>query len=117
VAKTGLDKWFGENWVDIGAKKKDGKLQECGRKSASKKSGRSYPKCVPAAKAASMTESQKKSAVARKRSKRQGVGGKPTMVLKLSPRKADQSTRNRAILVYLGDGKWRQNQAKKPALL
>jgi hypothetical protein len=37
VAKTGLDKWFGENWVDIGAKKKDGKLQECGRKSASKK--------------------------------------------------------------------------------
>jgi hypothetical protein len=25
VAKTGLDKWFGENWVDIGAKKKDGK--------------------------------------------------------------------------------------------
>ena len=80
MAKTGLDKWFGENWVDIGAKKKDGKLQECGRKSASKKSGRSYPKCVPAAKAASMTESQKKSAVARKRSKRQGVGGKPTMV-------------------------------------
>jgi hypothetical protein len=55
VAKTGLDKWFGENWVDIGAKKKDGKLQECGRKSASKKSGRAYPKCVPAAKAASMT--------------------------------------------------------------
>jgi hypothetical protein len=80
VAKTGLDKWFGENWVDIGAKKKDGKLQECGRKSASKKSGRSYPKCVPAAKAASMTAGEKSSAVSRKRSKRQGVGGKPTMV-------------------------------------
>jgi hypothetical protein len=80
VAKTGLDKWFGENWVDIGAKKKDGKYQPCGRKSASKKSGRSYPKCVPAAKAASMTAEEKSSAVSRKRSKRQGIGGKPTMV-------------------------------------
>ena len=37
-------------------------------------------KCVPAAKAASMTESQRRSAVARKRSKAQGVGGKPTNV-------------------------------------
>jgi hypothetical protein len=80
VAKTGLDKWFGENWVDIGAKKKDGKYQPCGRKNASKKSGRSYPKCVPAAKAASMTAEEKSSAVSRKRSKRQGIGGKPTMV-------------------------------------
>jgi len=80
VAKTGLKKWFSEDWVDIGAPKKDGKYQSCGRKNASKKNGRAYPKCVPAAKAAGMTESQKKSAVARKRSKRQGVGGKPTMV-------------------------------------
>ena len=39
-----------------------------------------YPKCVPAAKAARMTESQRRSAVARKRSKAQGVGGKPTNV-------------------------------------
>lgn len=81
MAKTGLNKWFGEKWVDIGAKKKDGKLQQCGRESASKsKSGRSYPKCVPAAKAASMTAGQKRSAVTRKRSKKQGVDGKPTMV-------------------------------------
>jgi hypothetical protein len=122
VAKTGLDKWFGENWVDIGAKKKDGKLQECGRKSASKKSGRSYPKCVPAAKAASMTAGEKSSAVSRKRSKRQGVGGKPTMVKTFAARKAEQSTRNRAIQVYLGGGneedeskrlqRWRRS--KKP---
>ena len=41
---------------------------------------RKYPKCVPAAKAARMTDSQKQSAVARKRSKAQGVGGKPTNV-------------------------------------
>jgi len=31
----GLTKWFNEKWVDIGAKKKGGKYQECGRKSAS----------------------------------------------------------------------------------
>ena len=80
VAKTGLTKWFDEKWVDIGAPKKNGKHQPCGRKSASKKSGRSYPKCVPAAKAAKMTKSQKTSAVSRKRSKKQAVSGKPTMV-------------------------------------
>ena len=75
----GLTKWFDENWVDIGAPKKKGKYQKCGRKSA-KGSKRKYPKCVPASKAASMTASQKKSAVTRKRAKKQGVGGKPTNV-------------------------------------
>ena len=38
------------------------------------------PKCVPRSKAKSMTKAQKKSAVTRKRSKSQGVGGKPTNV-------------------------------------
>jgi hypothetical protein len=42
---------------------------------------------VPAAKAASMTESQRRSAVARKRSKAQGVGGKPTNVPTFAKRK------------------------------
>lgn len=80
VAKPGgLTKWFSENWVDIGSKKKNGKFQKCGRSSA-KGSKRGYPKCVPASKAASMTPSQIKSAVARKRKVRQGVGGKPTNV-------------------------------------
>ena len=81
VAKDtdGLTKWFKENWVDIGAPKKKGKYQSCGRKSA-KGSKRKYPKCVPASKAAKMTASQKRSAVKRKRSKAQGVGGKPTNV-------------------------------------
>ena len=74
-----LDKWFKENWVDIGSPKKNGKYQPCGRKSGSK-SKRKYPKCVPAAKAARMTKGQKASAVRRKRSKAQGVGGKPTNV-------------------------------------
>ena len=75
----GLKEWFKQDWVDIGAKKKGGGFKKCGRKSASG-SKRKYPKCVPAAKAASMTESQRRSAVARKRSKAQGVGGKPTNV-------------------------------------
>ncbi len=77
--RGGLRKWFSENWVDIGSKKKSGGHKKCGRKSA-KGSKRKYPKCVPASKAASMTASQKRSAVRRKRAKKQGVGGKPTNV-------------------------------------
>ena len=83
----GLAKWFKQDWVDIGSKKKGGGHQKCGRKSA-KGSKRKYPKCVPAAKAASMTESQKRSAVSRKRSKAQGVGGKQTNVKKFAKRKS-----------------------------
>ena len=75
----GLRKWFREDWVDIGSKKKKGKYQKCGRKSA-KGSKRKYPKCVPAAKARTMSESQKRSAVKRKRARAQGVRGKPTNV-------------------------------------
>tara|TARA_R100000234_G_C4957077_1_gene160065 strand:- start:434 stop:850 length:417 start_codon:yes stop_codon:yes gene_type:complete len=75
----GLRKWVDEKWVDIGAPKKDGKYQPCGRKSA-KGSKRKYPKCVPLAKAKRMTAGQKKSAVQRKRAVKQGVGGKPTNV-------------------------------------
>ncbi len=79
----GLTAWFGKgskgDWVDIGAPKKKGKFQSCGRKSA-KGSKRKYPKCVPRSKARSMTAAQIKSAVKRKRAKPQGVGGKPTNV-------------------------------------
>ena len=73
----GLREWVKEKWVDIGAPKKKGKYQPCGRKKGSK---RKYPKCVPLAKATRMSTSQKESAVKRKRSKAQGVGGKPTNV-------------------------------------
>ena len=41
-----LKKWVDQKWVDIGAPKKNGKYQPCGRKSASG-SKRKYPKCVP----------------------------------------------------------------------
>jgi|TARA_R100001443_G_scaffold91442_1_gene98028 hypothetical protein len=74
----GLNKWFQQKWVDIGAKKKGGKYQECGRKSATG-SKRKYPKCVPLAKATAMTKSQKASAVSRKRAAG-NAGPKPTNV-------------------------------------
>ena len=81
-----LKKWVDQKWVDIGAPKKDGKYQPCGRKSASG-SKRKYPKCVPLAKATRMTESQRASAVKRKRAVAQGVGGKPTNVATFAKRK------------------------------
>jgi len=75
-----LTKWFKEDWVDIGSKKKGGGFAKCGRSKQKADAKRKYPKCVPAAKAASMSKSQIKSAVSRKRAKKQGVGGKPTNV-------------------------------------
>jgi len=78
MAKKGLRSWVAEKWVDIGAPKKDGKYQPCGRKS-SKSSKRKYPKCVPIAKARSMSKSQKTSAVRRKRAAG-NTGPKPKMV-------------------------------------
>ena len=80
MAKNGLDKWFAQKWVDIGSKRKDGSFAKCGRSKQTKDAKRKYPKCVPLAKATRMTDSQRASAVKRKRSKAQGVGGKPTNV-------------------------------------
>ena len=71
-----LKKWVNEKWVDIGAPKKNGKYQPCGRSKGSK---RKYPKCVPLAKATRMTKSQKASAVSRKRAAG-NTGPKPTNV-------------------------------------
>ena len=76
----GLAKWFKQDWVDIGSKKKGGGFSKCGRSKLKADRKRKYPKCVPAAKAARMTEGQRRSAVKRKRSRAQGVGGKPTNV-------------------------------------
>ena len=80
MAKSGLKKWFAQKWVDIGSKKKGGGFEKCGRSKQKKDAKRKYPKCVPLAKANRMTESQRRSAVKRKRSKPPGVGGKPTNV-------------------------------------
>jgi hypothetical protein len=83
MAKNGLRKWVKDKWVDIGAPKKDGKYQPCGRSKGSK---RKYPKCVPLAKATRMTKSQKASAVRRKRAAG-NPGGKPTNVATFAKRK------------------------------
>ena len=87
MAKNGLDKWFKQKWVDIGSKRKDGSFAKCGRSKQKKDSKRKYPKCVPLAKATRMSDSQRASAVKRKRSVAQGVGGKPTNVATFAKRK------------------------------
>jgi topoisomerase IA-like protein len=94
-AQGGLTKWFKEEWVDLGRKKKDGSYASCGRKKASLKS-KGYPKCVPKSKAARMTEAEKKSAVKRKRAKTQGVGGKPTNVKTIASRKKKKKRSRKA---------------------
>ena len=68
----GLAAWFGKgpkgDWVDIGAPKKKGKFQPCGRKSA-KKSKRKYPKCVPGGKPTNVRTFAKKRKRTTKRKK------------------------------------------------
>ena len=87
LVRKNLNRWFKEKWVDVSRKDKDGKHPPCGRSKA-KKSSKGYPKCRPSVKVSSktpktsgsMTEGQKSAATKRKRSKKQGVGGKPTIV-------------------------------------
>jgi hypothetical protein len=82
-----LNRWFKEKWVDVSRKDKDGKHPPCGRSKA-KLSGKGYPKCRPSVKVSdktpktsgSMSTGQKRAATKRKRAKKQGVGGKPTIV-------------------------------------
>jgi hypothetical protein len=87
MAKNGLDKWFKQKWVDIGSRKKDGSFAKCGRSKQKADAKRKYPKCVPLAKATRMSDSQRASAVKRKRAVAQGVGGKPTNVKTFAKRK------------------------------
>ena len=86
MAKNGLDKWFAQKWVDIGSKKKDGSFSKCGRSKQKKDAKRKYPKCVPLAKATRMSDSQRASAVKRKRAAG-NTGPKPTNVATFAKRK------------------------------
>jgi len=61
----GLRSWVQANWVDIANRKKGGGFPKCGRSKGEKR--RNYPKCVPAAKARSMSASQRAAAVSRKK--------------------------------------------------
>ena len=87
MAKNGLDKWFAQKWVDIGSKKKDGSFSKCGRSKQKADSKRKYPKCVPLAKATRMSDSQRASAVRRKRAA-SNTGPKPTNVKTFAKRKS-----------------------------
>ena len=86
MAKNGLDKWFKQKWVDIGSKRKDGSFAKCGRSKQKADAKRKYPKCVPLAKATRMTDSQRASAVKRKRAAG-NTGPKPTNVATFAKRK------------------------------
>jgi len=90
MAKKGLKAWVGENWVDIANKKADGSYPKCGRSGKEKRA--KYPKCVPAAKARSMSKGQKRSAVSRKQ-KAGNPGGKPTMVKTIVKKKTSRKNK------------------------
>ena len=87
MAKNGLDKWFKQKWVDIGSKRKDGSFAKCGRSKQKADAKRKYPKCVPLAKATRMSDSQRASAVRRKRAAG-NTGPKPTNVKTFARKKA-----------------------------
>ena len=61
-----LSTWFKERWVDVSRPKEGGGYEPCGREEGGTRA--SYPKCLPAKKAASLSETERKSAVRRKRS-------------------------------------------------
>jgi len=87
TVEKNLNRWFKEKWVDVSRTGKDGKHPPCGRSKANT-SSKGYPKCRPSVKVSSktpktsgsMSAGQKRAATKRKRSKKQGVGGKPTIV-------------------------------------
>jgi len=66
----GLRKWFKEKWVNLAKKKKGGGYEQCGSSGDTK----GYAKCVPAAKAARMSDKEEKSAINRKRSAQRKAG-------------------------------------------
>ena len=83
---AGLKTWFDQKWVDIGSKNKDGSFSKCGRSKQKADAKRKYPKCVPLAKATRMSDSQRASAVKRKRAAG-NTGPKPTNVATFKKRK------------------------------
>ena len=93
MAKPGLKEWFKQDWRDISTRRKDGSFAKCGRTKQKKDAKRKYPKCVPRAKANRMTKGQIKSAVSRKRSVAQGVGGKPTNVKTIVSKKTSRKNK------------------------
>ena len=107
---NGLRKWVKEKWVDIGSKRKDGSYAPCGRSKGEKRKG--YPKCVTLAKARSMSEGERRSAVQRKRAAG-NTGPKPTNVATFSKRKKMQKGGDVTGEKYYKQEKERQDNFKK----
>ena len=61
----GLRSWVRANWVDIANRKSDGSFPKCGRSKGEKR--KNYPKCVPLAKAKSMSSGERRASVSRKK--------------------------------------------------
>lgn len=99
-----LRRWFKEKWVDVSRKDKDGNHPPCGRGEA-KTDSKGYPKCRPSKKVSedtpktsrSMSRKEKKAATRRKRSKPQGVGGKPTVVKSMDVDPRDDILRRKVL--------------------
>jgi len=77
-ARTGLTKWFGEEWVDLSRPiHKGGELvgyEPCGRKKSDDPTD--YPKCRPIKEAMKMSPSEVKDAIKRKRAAEAGAPGR-----------------------------------------
>ena len=103
-----LNRWFKEKWVDVSRKDKDGKHPPCGRSKA-KLSGKGYPKCRPSVKVSdktprtsgSMSEGEKQAATKRKRAKKQGVGGKPTVVKAMKNEKEKKGKKGMVMVIAI----------------
>ncbi len=103
-----LNRWFKEKWVDVSRKNKDGKHPPCGRSKANK-SSKGYPKCRPSVKVSSktpktsgsMSTGQKQAATKRKRAKKQGVGGKPTVVKAMKDEKKDEKKGKKGMVMVI----------------
>jgi hypothetical protein len=115
-----LNRWFKEKWVDVSRKDKDGKHPPCGRSKAST-SSKGYPKCRPSVKVSdktpktsgSMSEGQKRAATKRKRAKKQGVGGKPTVVKAMKDDKKDMKGKKGMVMVIAVTAKPKEKVAVK----
>lgn len=115
-----LNRWFKEKWVDVSRKNKDGKHPPCGRSKA-KKGSKGYPKCRPSVKVSSktpktsgsMSEGQKQAATKRKRAKKQGVGGKPTVVKAMKDKKKDMKGKKGMVMVIAVTAKPKKVGVKK----
>tara|TARA_Y100000114_G_scaffold157115_1_gene187166 strand:- start:4713 stop:5117 length:405 start_codon:yes stop_codon:yes gene_type:complete len=116
-----LNRWFKEKWVDVSRKDpKTGKHPPCGRSKA-KKGRKGYPKCRPSVRVSSktpktsgeMTSGQKRAATKRKRAKRQGVGGKPTVVKAMKENKKDMKGKKGMVMVIAVTAKPKKVAVKK----